>query len=79
MITRMKVSVPYDHDPADHQTIFMAVLPVRQEPSAKDWKPVFRDMAQGRKVVWIKANVDSGWVVWLRDKTGVREVTPIYV
>jgi hypothetical protein len=72
-VERRKVSIPYNHDPADHATILMAVLPPRQRPTQADWRAAYRDTVDGRKVIWVKMTVSDGWSVWVRDREGVRE------
>src|SRR5690606_7886763 len=51
-----RVSVPYEHDPADLQTIYLAVTS-GTEPQEHEWKPAYRDTRDGRRVVWVKTEV----------------------
>lgn len=70
-----RVSVPYEHDPADLQTIYLAVTS-GTEPQEHEWKPAYRDTRDGRRVVWVKTEVPQRNVaVWIRDRNGVRRAT----
>ncbi|WP_214103248.1 hypothetical protein [Acrocarpospora catenulata] len=70
----IKVSVPYEHDPADLSPIHLAVLPRGARPGEDDWVPAYRDTVDGRRVVWARFEDPAG-VVWLRTRDGQREVT----
>ncbi|MEV0968524.1 hypothetical protein [Microtetraspora glauca] len=68
----MKLTVSYEHDPADLSTIYLAVVPRGVRPSASSWRPALRDTVAGQRVVWIRVTDVSG-VVWLRDRDGERQ------
>lgn len=75
----IKVSVEYEHDPADLGDIALAVLPVGTAgpPSEDQWRPAYRDLDdRNRPVVWIKTDQEPGRV-WLRDGTGQYSVRPV--
>lgn len=75
----IKVCVAYDHDPADLDTIYLAVLPNDQRltPQEDDWQPAYRDLDHlGRSIVWIKVTDPPGRV-WLRDSASDRLVRPL--
>src|SRR5690606_7372062 len=76
VMAMQRVTVPYEHDPADLQTIYLAVVTSRGEPRARDWRPAYRDERHGRRVVYIRAEVPPRNVaVWLKDRNGVRRAT----
>jgi hypothetical protein len=70
----IKVSVPYEHDPADLSPIWLAVLPRGTRPGGDDWKPALRDTVAGRRVVYARFEDPAG-VIWIRTKDGQREAT----
>ena len=65
--------VRYDHDPANLSTIWLSVGSRGQPPS--QWHAATRDTHNGRRVVLIKGDAPRGASVWLRDSSGVRDVT----
>lgn len=72
-----KIIVPYQHDPADVQTIHLAVVSGAAVPGPDDWRPALRDTVGGRPVVWARfAKLPERPVSWLRDRDGARRVTP---
>jgi hypothetical protein len=66
------VMVAYEHDPADHRPVHLAVAGRGARPGADAWQPALRDTVDGRRVVWIRSDTDG--VVWLRDHAGERTV-----
>lgn len=68
-----RVSIPYEHDSADLSSIYLAVTD-RPVPAPDSWKPAFRDVIDGRKVVWAHFDEHGGRRanVWVRDKNGTR-------
>lgn len=71
-----KVTVPYDHNPADLATVYLAVTPRGSRPSEDAWRPALRDTVGGQRVVWARFEEPPG-VVWLRDRDGERQVHPV--
>jgi hypothetical protein len=70
-----KVTVPYDHTPADLQTVYLAISTGARPPS-DGWKPALRDTVNGKRVVWARFPTAGRRVqVWLRDRDGERSVT----
>lgn len=68
-----KITIPYEHDPADLRPIHLAVVGRGARPGADAWQPALRDTVDGRRVVWIRSEI-AGDVVWLRDHAGERQV-----
>jgi len=68
-----RVLVDYHHDPADLHPIDVAVVESGR-PGDDDWIPALRDTVDGRRVVRVRASVPSRYIVWLRDRHGVRDV-----
>ena len=69
------VRVAYHHDPADLSPVWLAVS--RTQPS-EGWRAAFRDtLADGTRVVQIRASVGRGERVWIRDSDGVRRATEV--
>jgi hypothetical protein len=64
--------VPYNFDIADLSTIFLAVC--EGEPTEEDWEPAYRDMVNGQRYVQIRADRKPNQNVWLRDRSGVRQI-----
>lgn len=73
-----KLIVDYQHDPANLQTIFLAVT-TSKKPSSDSWKPAFRDTIGGKRVVWAKFPERGGTKVnlWIRDGSGERLVNTV--
>lgn len=73
-----KLIVNYPHDPANLQTIYLAVTTSRK-PSADSWKPAFRDTVDGKRVVWAKFPERGGSKanLWVRDSSGERMVSTV--
>jgi len=70
-----KVVVPLDLDPADLQTVHLAIT-TGARPTAGSWVPALRDTIDGKKVVWARFPTAGRRVsVWLRDRSGERAVT----
>ena len=69
----MKILVAYEHDPADHRSIHLAVVGRGARPGEDSWVPALRDTEGGRRVVWIRHEGQAD-VVWLRDHAGERQV-----
>lgn len=68
-----KVTVKYDHDSADLNPIFLALVTTRNKK--KVWIPAYRDVVSGERVVWIRASPSAVFSeVWVRDKAGERKV-----
>jgi hypothetical protein len=66
-----RVVVLYDHQERDTQIIFLAVTS-RNRPTENEWRPAFRDVINGQRVVWARFPTTSG-AVWLRDRQGIRQ------
>lgn len=74
-----KVQVDYNHNPADHSTIYLAVSSSAQ-PGKNTWKPAYRDTVNGKRVVWARfPSTGRTLSVWLRDRDGDRRVTQMQV
>ncbi|PXY33563.1 hypothetical protein BAY59_10805 [Prauserella coralliicola] len=74
----VKISVRYEHQPADLSPIHLAITATttRQPPSNQSWRPALRDTVDGTRVVWARFPASGRSVnVWLRDKDGVRQVS----
>lgn len=69
----MKVTVAYEHDPADLSTIYLAVVPRGARPGPDSWRPAYRDTVGGQRVVWARFEHNTG-EVWVRDWAGERQV-----
>lgn len=71
----MKVTINYDHDPADLTLVEIAVR--KGKPTEADWKPALRDTVDGQRVVWARFDDLPGDAqVWLRDGAETRRVRP---
>lgn len=72
-----KVTVAYEHDPADLSAIYLAVCKTKQ-PAEDDWRPALRDTVDGQRVVWARFPGATGVVdVWIADRDGTRQVTSL--
>jgi len=71
-----KVTVTYEHDPADLSTVHLAVTARGSRPRTGSWRPALRDTVNGQHVVWARFEEPPG-VVWLRDRHGERQVHPV--
>lgn len=71
------LKVRYEHDSADLTQVWLAVAPPRRPPT--EWKAALCDTVDvtGRptRIVRAKLDVPDGYVVWLRDSEGARDVT----
>jgi hypothetical protein len=65
-----KVVVPYEHDSQDLTQIWLAFSP--GTPADEDWRPVLRDIVDGRRVVWVKYDQVPHGNLWIKDRAGVR-------
>jgi len=75
-MAKQRVTVPYNHDPADLQRIELAVVAGKLQPRERDWQPAYRDTRDGQRVVWIKTEVPArNPVVWIRDRDGARRAS----
>lgn len=74
----IKLSVPYSHDPANLQTIYLAITNSKT-PASDSWKPAYRDTVDGKRVVWAKFPGRGGSKVnlWIRDTAGERMVSTV--
>lgn len=70
-----KVTVAYEHNPADLATVYLAVTGRGSRPGEDSWRPALRDTIDGRRVVWARFEADG--TVWLRDRDGERQVRPL--
>ncbi|TKG58887.1 hypothetical protein [Prauserella endophytica] len=78
-VQAMRVTIPYDHNPADLRHIHLAITTSTQ-PSKDGWKPALRDTIDGRRVVWAEFPASGRTVnVWVRDSNGDRRVTQMTV
>lgn len=69
-----RVTIPLDLDPADLQTVYLAVASGARPPE-DEWKPALRDTIDGKRVVWARFPTAGRRVtVWLRDRNGERKV-----
>lgn len=65
-----KVVFPYEHDSNNLSQIWMAVSVGL--PTDEQWLPAYRDVIDGRRVIWVKyATVPAGHL-WVRDGSGAR-------
>lgn len=71
-----KVTVAYEHDPADLATVYLAVTGRGARPGEDSWRPALRDTVRGQRVVWARFEAAAD-VVWLRDRDGARQVRPV--
>lgn len=72
-----RLIVPYEHDPADHNTIFLSAVKEDTSASTGGHVPAFRDTIDGKRVVWIDTELTGFVHVWLRDKRGTRSLGQI--
>ena len=74
----IKLTVNYPHDPANLQTIYLAVT-TSNTPAPDSWKPAYRDTIGGQRVVWAQFPKRGGTKVnlWLRDSKGDRLVNAV--
>lgn len=66
-----KVVVPFYHDSADLSNIYIAVISHadQRSPKESEWKPAYRDVVNGQRVVWAKFDLDNSfYMVWVRHK-----------
>lgn len=70
----MKIITAYDHKSHDLSFIYLALMPIGSSPQESDWKPAYRDIINGQRVVWIIDEWNRRSVLWLRDRTGERRV-----
>lgn len=70
--------VPYEHNSADLNPIYLAVSPRRPDAESTQWQAAYRDIYNGTPVVQIRAELTrrSGRV-WLYDQEGIRKVKPL--
>lgn len=77
-----KVVIPYHHEQADLQHVYLAVTAARR-PASSDWEPAFRDMDHSRcregrhqcqRVVFVRFPDDLTGRVWIKDRDGERVV-----
>lgn len=69
----MKVTVAYQHDPADFAPIYLAIVAPAEPVSSATWLPAYRDTVEGVPVVWVKTDYPAGHNIWIKDKTGTRK------
>jgi len=69
----IKITVAYEHNPTDFAAISLAVTPLGASPGPDSWKPAYRDIVGGRRIVWARFDSEPG-IVWLRDREGERQV-----
>lgn len=74
----IKLAVDYPHDPANLQSIDLAVTTSRT-PSSDSWRPAYRDTIAGKRVVWARFPERGGTKVnlWLRDSSGERMIKTV--
>lgn len=66
-----KIVVRYNHVPSDLKPIYLAL----DNPEMVDvsWIPAFRDVVQGKKVVFVRASQQPS-ELWIKDNDGIRKV-----
>lgn len=74
---RPKVTIKYDHDSADLNPIFLALMTGGRQKTKK-WIPAYRDTVANERVVWVRKPPDVGIYseIWILDQFGERKVTP---
>lgn len=72
-----KITVPYEHNPADLQAIHIAIT-ATGHPAKDAWLPAYRDTVNGRRVIWVRVPEQNRTVsVWVRDNDGARQVDTV--